>query len=140
MKKIIFALLVAMVLFTSCGNKLKAGTYEEQIAGVESTVTVKVTVDNDGKITSVFFDETNKDSTKKALGYNYGMKAYAGAAYEWFEQVEALEKAIVENQGTDFITLDENGMDVKIKSEEGSFKYRVAGAIVKNNKVIAKAK
>ena len=27
-------------------------------------------------------------------------------------------------------------MDVKIKSDEGSFKYRVAGAIVKNDKVL----
>ena len=37
------------------------------------------------------------------------MKAYGGTPYEWFEQIEFLEKAIVENQGTDFITLDANG-------------------------------
>ena len=51
MKKIIFVLLVAMVLFASCGGKgLKAGTYEAENALADSTVTVKVTVDNNGKI------------------------------------------------------------------------------------------
>ena len=36
------------------------------------------------------------------------MKTYQpDAVGEWYEQVEALEKAIVEHQGTDFITLDE---------------------------------
>ena len=110
MKKIIFVLLVAMVLFASCGGKgLKAGTYEAENALADSTVTVKVTVDNNGKITDVYFDETYKGSTKKTLGYDYNMKAYGGTPYEWFEQIEFLEKAIVENQGTDFITLDANG-------------------------------
>ena len=110
MKKIIFVLLVAMVLFASCGGKgLKAGTYEAENVLADSTITVKVTVDNNGKITDVYFDETYKDSTKKTLGYGYNMKAYGGTPYEWFEQVAFLEKAIVENQGTDFITLDANG-------------------------------
>ena len=110
MKKIIFVLLVAMVLFASCGGKgLKAGTYEAENVLADSTVTVKVTVDNNGKITDVYFDEIYKDSTKKTLGYGYNMKAYCGTPYEWFEQVEFLEKAIVENQGVDFITLDANG-------------------------------
>ena len=110
MKKIIFVLLVAMVLFASCGGKgLKAGTYEAENVLADSTVTVKVTVDNNGKITDVYFDETYKGSTKKTLGYDYNMKAYGGTPYEWFEQIEFLEKAIVENQGTDFITLDANG-------------------------------
>ena len=36
------------------------------------------------------------------------MKSYPRAAGEWYEQVEKLEKAIVENQGTDFITLDKD--------------------------------
>ena len=99
-----------MVLFASCGGKgLKAGTYEAENALADSTVTVKVTVDNNGKITDVYFDETYKGSTKKTLGYDYNMKAYGGTPYEWFEQIEFLEKAIVENQGTDFITLDANG-------------------------------
>ena len=136
MKKIIFALLVAMVLFTSCGNKLKAGTYEDKIAGAESTVTVKVTVDNDGKITSVFFDETNKDSTKKALGYGYNMKAFGGTPYEWFEQVEFLEKAIVENQGTDFITLNEAGKTDAVSGCTISVNHLIDAF----NAVIAKAK
>ena len=110
MKKIIFVLLVAMVLFASCGGKgLKAGTYEAENVLADSTVTVKVTVDNNGKITDVYFDEPYKDSTKQTLGYGYNMKDYGGTPNEWFEQVEFLEKAIVENQGTDFITLDANG-------------------------------
>ena len=65
MKKIIFGLLVAMVLFASCGNgKLKAGVYEASEKLPDSTVTAKVTIDNEGKITDVYFDETYKDSTK----------------------------------------------------------------------------
>ena len=109
MKKVILVLLVAMILFVGCGNKLKAGVYEAENKLADSTVTVKVTVDNSGKITSVYFDETNKDTTKKAMGYDYNMKAYGGTPYEWFEQIEFLEKAIVDNQGVDFIKLDDKG-------------------------------
>lgn len=41
-----------------------------------------VTVDNAGTITS----DLSAPQTKNELGENYGMKAYAGASYEWNEQ------------------------------------------------------
>ena len=38
------------------------------------------------------------------------MKKYTpNAAGEWYEQVEKLEKAIVENQGLDFLNLNADG-------------------------------
>ena len=38
------------------------------------------------------------------------MKTYMPtAAGEWFEQVEKLEQAVVDNQGIDFLNLDEDG-------------------------------
>ena len=39
------------------------------------------------------FDATKAISTKKELGANYGMVAYAGAAHEWFEQAAAFDAA-----------------------------------------------
>ena len=33
--------------------------------------------------------------TKRELGFDYGMVAYAGAKYEWFEQMDALQEAAV---------------------------------------------
>ena len=40
----------------------------------------KVTIDENGAVTD------NNVSTKNALGFDYGMVAWAGAKYEWFEQ------------------------------------------------------
>lgn len=111
MKKNLLPLLILMVLFTSCGNKqLKEGIYEASNTTPESTVTAKVTIDDKGKITDVYFDETSKDTTKKSLGDNYGMKSEHGSKIgEWYEQAISLENAIIENQGVEFITLDKNG-------------------------------
>ena len=47
----------------------------------------KVTFDATGTITS---DLAAPPATKNELGYEYGMKAYGGAKYEWFEQAAAL--------------------------------------------------
>ncbi len=123
MKKILVFVLMA-VLLTGCGSdKLKEGTFEgsavDNYGGAENTATAKITIDSEGKITSVYLDTTyTKDgveTTKKTLGDAYGMKgvsankgAIEGGA-EWYEQVEALEKAVVENQGIDFLNLDEDG-------------------------------
>ena len=110
MRKIIFVLLIAMVLFAGCSNKLKAGVYEAENVLPDSTATVKVTIDKDGKITDVYFDETYDGSTKKTLGDDYGMKSDWGSQIgEWYEHVAALEKAIVDNQGVATITLTDKG-------------------------------
>lgn len=122
MKKIII-ILFSLCLLLGCE---KDGTYKEGVftgsasdtyGGENNTATAKITVDGEGKITDVYIDTTyTKDgvsTTKKTLGNDYGMKvgnsSYGSAEYEWYEQIEALEKAIVENQGIDFLKLDEDG-------------------------------
>lgn len=123
MKKILFMLLAAICLVgcEKVTDGYKEGVYEASVidnyGGEENNATAKITINNEGKITDVYLDTTyTKDgvkTTKKALKEEYGMKAgnsaYGTADYEWFEQVEALENAIVKNQGIEFITLDEDG-------------------------------
>ena len=121
MKKLLVIALMA-ILLTGCGSdKLKEGTFEgsaiDTYGGEENTATAKVTIDSEGKITDVYLDTTyTKDgveTTKKTLGDEYGMKTgnseYGSAEYEWYEQVEALEKAVIDNQGIDFLNLDDDG-------------------------------
>lgn len=121
MKKILSIALVA-ILLTGCGNNgLKEGTYDgsaiDTYGGEENTATARVTIDAEGKITDVYLDVTyTKDgveTTKKTLGDEYGMKVgnsdYGQAEYEWYEQVEALEQAVIDNQGIEFLNVDEDG-------------------------------
>lgn len=118
MKKLL-ALLLVTVLLTGCGsNSLKEGTYEgsaiDNYGGEENTATAKVTIDKDGKITDVYLDTTytTKEgikTTKKELKENYGMIKYGQAQYEWYQQVEALEQAVIDNQGIAFLNIDEDG-------------------------------
>lgn len=123
MKKILCLLLVVPFLFTGCEkvNTYKEGIYEGSVVdnygGEDNTATAKITINAEGKITDVYLDTTyTKDgvqTTKKALKDDYGMKegnsAYGHAEYEWYEQVEALEKAVIDNQGIDFLKLNEDG-------------------------------
>ena len=121
MKKLLCLLLVCTVLFTGCSNSYKEGVYEgnavDTYGGAENTATAKVIIDSEGKITAVYLDTTythnGVQTTKKTLKEEYGMKegnsSYGTAEYEWYEQVEALEQAVIDNQGIDFLNLDENG-------------------------------
>ena len=118
MKKLLTLLLVT-VLLTGCGsNTLKEGTYEgsatDNYGGEENTATAKITIDSEGKITDVYLDTTytTKEgikTTKKELKENYGMIKYGQAQYEWYQQVEALEQAVIDNQGIAFLNIDEDG-------------------------------
>lgn len=123
MKKIIF-IAILCILFTGCNvvtTNYKEGVYEgsavDNYGGQTNTATAKVTIDENGKITNVYLDTTyTKDgvaTTKKTLKDEYGMKkgnsSYGSADYEWYEQVEALEQAVLEKQGIDFLNLDEDG-------------------------------
>ena len=127
MKKIATLLIAAVLCFGVAGcekaeQKKEAeyieGTYtaeiEDDYNNEGNIASAKVVVDKDGKIESIYLDTTyktkdGKETTKKALGNDYNMKTYnPSAAGEWFEQVEKLEKAIVENQGVDFIELKED--------------------------------
>lgn len=116
MKKLA-CLFAAAVLLAGCGgggsNETKTGKgTAENADGLKTTV--EVTMEGD-KIKSVSIDETynkdGKDTTKKALGADYGMKetsAKMGIGKEWNEQAEFLESYIVKN-GVDKITLDDSG-------------------------------
>ena len=105
-KKIIVLSMVSLLLLGGCAKGYKEGIY---------TGTATVTVDNNGKITSVELDTTyTKDgvkTTKKALGSEYGMynNPYGSTIGEWDTQVKALEDYIVKNQGIDSLKLDEDG-------------------------------
>lgn len=130
MKKVFFLALTTVLLFSGCQSKqLKEGVFEgsatDTYGGAENTATAKVTIDQEGKITDVYLDTTyttaeGVQTTKKQLGNDYGMKegnsAYGEAQYEWFEQVEALEQAVIDNQGIDFLNIDEDGYTDAVSS------------------------
>lgn len=116
MKKLA-CLFAAAVLLAGCGGggstetKTGKGT-AENADGLKTTV--EVTMEGD-KIKSVSIDETynkdGKDTTKKTLGADYGMKetsAQIGIGKEWNEQAEFLESYIVKN-GVDNIKLSDEG-------------------------------
>ena len=120
MKKVIFSLVLCSLVFLGLGcekvsqGKYKEGIYEgsviDEYNNENNTATAKVEVDKTGKIVKVTLDTTYNGSTKKTLKDDYNMKKYnPSAAGEWYEQVEKLENAIVENQGIDFIKLDNDG-------------------------------
>ena len=129
MKKYFIIALVSLVLLSGCGKeetKLKSGVYEGSVVdtygGENNTATAKVTIDENGKITDVYLDTTyTKDgveTTKKTLKEDYGMynHPYGSTVGEWYTQVEALEDAIVENQGIDFLNVDEDGYTDAVSS------------------------
>lgn len=123
MKKVLCLLLVSTFLFVGCEkvDSYKEGVYEgsavDTYGGENNTATAKITVDSEGKITDVYLDTTythnGEKTTKKTLKEEYGMKIgnapYGQSEYEWYEQVEALEQAVIDNQGIDFLNLDEDG-------------------------------
>ena len=144
MKKLFIAFLaVSCIFITGCGNKtLKEGTYKgtaiDNYGGEENTASAEVKIDAEGKITSVYLDTTYKGSTKKTLNDDYGMKGhpYGSKIGEWYEQVERLESAIVEHQGTDFLALGEDG---KTDAVSGCT-ISISALVEATNKAIAQAK
>ena len=119
MKKFKYLICVfALCLLVGCSKGYKEGEYTgtavDSYGGQENTASAKVTVDSEGKITDVYLDTTytanGVTTTKKTLGNDYNMKTYQPeAAGEWYEQVEKLEQAVIDNQGIDFLNLDEDG-------------------------------
>ncbi|MGM9882262.1 MAG: FMN-binding protein [Bacilli bacterium] len=119
-KKILLAGLVSLVLLSGCSKGYKEGVYtgtaSDTYGGQDNTATAIVTVDSNGNITDVELDTTYTTNdgvltTKKTLGNDYGMynSEYGSTVGEWYEQVEALEKYVVDNQGIDELTLDDEG-------------------------------
>ncbi len=107
-KKIYLMGLIGLLLLTGCSKGYKEGTYTGTAIdtyGGENTATAIITIDSAGKITDVKLDTTytTKDgvkTTKKALGSEYGMYGveYGSTIGEWYQQAEALEKYVIDNQ------------------------------------------
>ena len=115
------ALFIVGLMVTGC-EKVNKGNYKEgtyfgsvvdDYGGSKNLATAVIYVDSNGMIKSVFLDTTyvkdNANTTKKALKDDYGMKSRSEVKKEWYEQVELIEKKVVENQGISFINLDSNG-------------------------------
>lgn len=96
----------------NAAEKTGEGTATNESNGETLTTTAHVTVDADGKITAVDFDETytkdGKETTKKTLKDDYTMKGASAIGKEWWEQAEFLENYVKEN-GLDGIEMDEEG-------------------------------
>ena len=118
-KKVCIMGLIGLALLSGCSKGYTEGVYTgtaiDTYGGQSNTATAIVTVDSNGKITDVDLDTTYKkdgvSTTKKTLGSDYGMygNPYGSQVGEWYEQVEALEENVVENQGLSGIKLDDEG-------------------------------
>ena len=116
MKRVYYVLVIVAILIgvVGCQGKpmYKEGTYtgDAEVVGEDSIATAKVVIGQNGKIESVYLDETYQGTTKKTLGDDYNMKKFnPDAIAEWYEQVTKLEEAIVKHQGVKFINLNDDG-------------------------------
>lgn len=122
MKKVLLSLFVVSALLLTGCEKVSEGNYKpgsyyasvvDNYGGSANTALATIYVDENGKIASVYLDTTYTKNdvvtTKKALGNEYNMKANPNVSLEWYEQVKLLEDKVVEEQGIDFLTLDNNG-------------------------------
>lgn len=111
MKKL--TLILAAFALVACGSSSnepeKTGKAETEANSKGQVASAEVTMQGD-KITKISLDESypDKDSTKKTLGAEYGMKEISPIKKEWNEQVQFLEEYIVKN-GVDKIELDDEG-------------------------------
>ena len=111
--------LISLILLSGCTKGYKEGIYTgtatDDYGGQDNTATAIITIDSDGKITDVDLDTTyTKDgvqTTPKTLGDDYGMcgHEYGSTLGAWYQQVEALEKYVIDNQGIDKLQLDDEG-------------------------------
>lgn len=123
MKKFLTVLAAAAIIVSVSGcekveedkGNYKEGTYTatavDPYNNEGNIASAKLVVNKDGKIESIYLDTTynNGETTKKTLGNDYNMKTYnPSASGEWFEQVEKLEKYIVDAQGLGDITLKDD--------------------------------
>ena len=122
------AVKTGLAIVTSVGNSEDA-----KVADYDVTL-VAVTVDDKGVITDCVIDSigakvnfdaagtvtsdlTAEVKTKNELGDDYGMKAYGGAKYEWYEQAGALADYAV---GKTVEELKNGAIDESGKAPEGS--------------------
>ena len=92
---------VATTFFAAAVNADK-----KVVASISDCVSVTFTFDATGAST---FDTTKAISSKKEAGDKYGMKAYGGAAKEWFEQAAAFDAACAGKTVAEIKALEVNG-------------------------------
>lgn len=108
MKKLL-ALSAAALMLAACGSSetAKTGSAETAKDDKGDYASAEITVKGD-TVESIKLDEKKEGKSKKELGAKYNMKSQSKIKKEWFEQVEFLEKYIVEN-GLDKVVLDDKG-------------------------------
>lgn len=104
MKKLTLVMMAFALM--ACSSSPKTTKGESTYKTDDSTITVSVEL-TDGKVSKVAIDETEKDTTKKTLGDDYGMKGKSGIGKEWYEQIASLEESLIGTDGK--IALDEKG-------------------------------
>ena len=94
----------------SASTEIKGATDEADGSAKAAVTVASVLLDKDGKVVKCVIDCTENSvtftnagkandakafKTKYELGNDYGMKAYAGAKKEWFEQADAFTSVVV---------------------------------------------
>lgn len=138
MKKIMSTIAIGALALTltACGSSEKMGEATAEFDTKGWSYVVEVTLKGDD-VTAVAIDalpdpENEKtaayaeaNQTKKSLKEEYGMKVASPIGKEWYEQINALEAYIVENDGVSTIELNDSG---KIDN--------VAGATISGQNII----
>ena len=85
------------------------------VAATSDCVQINFTFDANGAST---YDLTKAVSSKREAGDSYGMKAYGGAAKEWFEQADAFNAACVGKTASEITSLmgDDNYGNADVKT------------------------
>jgi len=131
MKKFLSAAIVAMMIlsltaaaFAATGlGSVTSGKVAEGKVSVD-TIMCAVTLDAEGKIIGVDFDEVQASAaadadatfapqTKRELGENYGMKAYSPIGKEYSEQMDALEDWCIGKTLEEVLTGSADDADLK---------------------------
>lgn len=134
-KTIILGFLISLFLLTGC-ERITIGQYKEgtymgsdiyESYGKKYVTTAVIYVDSNGAIKSCYIDSTyikdNINTTKKVLKDNYGMKDTSKSigkipnGAEWYEQIEVIERKIIDEQGLDWVKWDET--NTKLDSVSG---------------------
>ena len=91
-----------------------------------------------GRIVWVNWDGVREDSeeTKKSIGDGYGLKSKSSIGAEWYEQAQAFEAYVIENQGIANLTLGEDGKTDAISG----CTITISGACTLAEQILAEAK
>lgn len=123
MKKIIPILLLTSLILCGCEKVEKEGIYKTgtytgavpyESYGKQYVTTATIYVGKYGNIESCYIDSTYETesgiiTTKKALGEDYAMRETSASigvipgGAEWYEQVEEIEKKVLEEQDLDWV-------------------------------------